>query len=260
MKRELRKELAEDKLVELKEIASKREKKKVEAIKIEAAGLSHIYKYTQEHDTGTISAFRLDYSRKENLTRSSILGGLLRKRGYTTIQVQGIYQYGDNGSIGKESSFFVVDRYDNGKLLKTLLELGVKFEQESISYADREQDFALYATNAEGYRIGEKIATFKGKKFGQTGVSYSAIRGRPFLWDNYKPTKIESSALSSIFKGRFTPTGALTRDVILCQFEESKLGSENIKSDTHLTDYVRDVKKNIPGSLIARFFIEDCKL
>lgn len=232
------------------------------ALKIEAAGLSHIYKYTQEHDTGTISAFRPEFSRGENLTRSSILGGLLRKRGYTTIQVQGIYQYedGDDELVGKESSFFVVDKHNNGRLLKTLIELGVKFEQESISYADKGQDFALYATNSKEYRTGEKMATFKGKKFGQAGVSYSAIRGRPFAWDNYKSTKIESSALSSICKGRFTPNGALTRDVLLYQFEENMLGAKNIKSDTHLTDYVKAMKKNLPDSLTARFFTEDCEL
>lgn len=228
------------------------------AIKIEAAGLSHIYKYTQEHDTGTISAFRPEYSRQENLTRSSILAGLLRKRGYTTIQVQGIYQY-EYGSTGKESSFFVVDRHDSGKLFKSLLELGSKFEQESISYADMGQDFALYATNSQ-YKLGTKMATFKGKKFGENGVSYSTIRGRPFAWDNYKETKIDTSIKSALYKGRFTPNGALTRDVILYQFMENVLGAENRKGNTPLTSYVKAMKKDKPNSIITKFFIEDCEL
>lgn len=173
--------------------------------------------------------------------------------------MQGVYEYED-GNKDKESSFFVVDRHDNGKLLKTLIELGIKFEQESISYADKGQDFALYATNSQDYKTGAKMATFNGKKFGQVGVSYSTIRGRPFAWNNYKQTKIESSALSAISKGRFTPNGALTRDVLLYQFKENVLGAENRKSDTHLTDYVKAMKKNLPNSLIAKFFIEECEL
>lgn len=228
------------------------------AIKIEAAGLSRIYQYTQEHDTGTISAFRPEYSRQENLTRSSILAGLLRKEGYTTIQVQGIYQYED-GSTGKESSFFVVDRHDRGNLFKSLLELGSKFEQESISYADRGQDFALYATNSQ-YKLGTKIAIFRGKKFGEKGVSYSTIRGRPFAWDNYKETKIDTSIKSALYKGRFTPNGALTRDIALKQLKRYVLGKENTKGYSHLTDYVRAMKEDDPTNPITKFFIEDCEL
>lgn len=79
------------------------------------------------------------------------------------------------------------------------------FNQDSIAYAEKGKDFALYCSsnNVEGYSIGQKMVTFKGTKYGTTEYTdvdeltgkevkvlseiFSKVRGRPFFFKNYTP-------------------------------------------------------------------------
>lgn len=158
---------------------------------IQSAGLSRILQHGKNYQSGTISAFRPNYTAKENQNRHKLLGKLLHNRGYYKCQIQGVFDEGDGNQV-KELSYFVWDSNNRDKLLDDLLDLGDKFEQHSITYADADSDYVLYSANpkSSGTATGATLATFKGTSFGDTkgSPSYSKIRGRPFMWDNYNET------------------------------------------------------------------------
>lgn len=178
---------------------------------IEGAGLSRIYKHTQEKWCGTISAFRAyregwselspdekldkgnmkDYkiSYAENMKRHKLLGGLLQNKGINIISVDGVYEEAGTGKKQKESSYFCFADFDFGKVL---VELGDKFEQDSITFAEPGGNFKLISSHDhyDGDKIvrkGELITTFNsGKNFGKDiSEFYSTIRGRPFSWGGW---------------------------------------------------------------------------
>ena len=226
---------------------------------IESAGLSRIWQYTQDYPCGTISAFRPDYTRKENKYRSSVLGGLLRNKGFSTILVMGHFKYPD-GKIDKENSYFVWDTRGNGKaLFKALLDLGEKFEQNSITFAEAGEDFKLYATNPDetGLPVGKPIATFKGTAFGDTkgSPSYSEIRGRPFLWDNYEEVsygKVEAMDFTKLKASLSVASATQRHHSIEALANKISKGADIVK----LVDGIKEQK----GTLLARFIINDCGL
>lgn len=162
--------------------------------KIEAAGLSRILQHSKDYQSGTISAFRPNYSAKENMSRHRILGQLLHNKGYNKCQIQGVFDEGNGTKPVTEISYFVWDTKNKGTILKDLIELGDKFEQHSITFAEANSDYRLIAANTKsaGVKSGTILATFKGTSFGDTkgSPSYSKIRGRPFMWDNYKEVSI----------------------------------------------------------------------
>ena len=164
------------------------------------SSLSRIYKHSKEHDTGTISAFRfatdcgdgIEYSKKDNLKRSSKLKAQLLKLGYGVTKVDGAYieNFGkSNAREVKEDSYLVVDIKDTGKLKENLINLGIEYEQDSITYSKPNGDYYLISSNTcpNGYpgngEIGKEIKLGK-SLFGKDGEFHSKIRGRPFVFES----------------------------------------------------------------------------
>ncbi|MGX3098527.1 hypothetical protein [Helicobacter sp. 23-1046] len=194
---------------------------------IQSAGLSRIYQHTQNYQCGSISAFRQyrdgwenesEMMRKnpkvikeykipynENKDRHKLLGGLLHKMGIDTIEIIGNYIEAGSGKLAKELSYFCFVDSQKFTLKECLIDLGDRFEQDSITYAKKGENFELVAshthTDSDGniWHKGDIIAEFdKGKLFGKTdGKIYSLIRGRPFQWAGWKPTKIQSCKKAS---------------------------------------------------------------
>lgn len=189
---------------------------------VQSAGLSRIWQHIQNCQCGSISAFRqyrngwehinkamqknpkvvkeykIPYN--ENVKRHKILGGLLLKCGINTIEIVGNYAEVNSGKVAKELSYFCFVDSQQFTLKECLIDLGDRFEQDSITYAQKGQNFKLIASHTHRdddgitWHKGDVMVEFnKGKLFGKTdGKIYSLIRGRPFQWAGWKPTKIQA--------------------------------------------------------------------
>lgn len=177
------------------------------------SSLSRVQKAYSEHDTGTITAFRYAHdcgegkvlTRKEKDGRNGILKSKLLKRGYGVTKVKGAWMENGDLEVG-ETSFFVVDLKDTGKLKKDLIKLGKQFEQDAITYAEKSGDYyAISSNKCPQARPGKgKIGVEQklGKpKFGKKGIDgFSRIGGRAFVFEehrivtkfDYPPTEIRS--------------------------------------------------------------------
>jgi len=193
----------------------------------EAAGLSRIVKHRNESNCVCISACRTYkdtftkeikekvtaetvkpyiMTKAENLARTAKLRAALKANSQLkTIELVGSYAEEISGVAMPEFSFFVWSDNLDYNLLGEAIKLGNMFNQDSIAYAEKGKDFALYCTsnNVEGYSIGQKMATFKGTKYGTTEYTdvdeltgkevkvlseiFSKVRGRPFFFKNYTP-------------------------------------------------------------------------
>lgn len=159
------------------------------------SSLSRVYQHTQEHDFGTITAFRYArdcgkgevYTKSENLQRNKSLLSKLQAKGYGVTAIKGSYieNYGSSNQkeVG-ENSFLVVDLKDKGSLRKDLLALGEEFEQDSIIFGKAGKAGVLIGTNKcpEGYPGYHKEAVQGGAVFGKDGQFLSRVRGRPFVF------------------------------------------------------------------------------
>lgn len=164
------------------------------------SSLSRVWRQTQEHDSGTISAYRSakecgegeKYAKVENKKRNNILASKLKIMGYGITKVKGTYieNYGSDNEIPvKEESFLVVDINDKGSLKRDLVELGDMFEQDSITFSKPSGEYYLISTNrcSNGYpgfgRIGVEKKLGK-SMFGEKGQFYSMVNGRPFIFES----------------------------------------------------------------------------
>lgn len=166
------------------------------------SSLSRVWRQTQKHDSGTITAFRDArdcnngdlYTRKEKEKQNAILRAKLLKKGYGITKVKGTYieNYNTpNAKEVKEDSYLVVDLENSGNLKKDLIKLGSEFEQDSITYQNNETGkYYLISTNKcpEGYpgsgKIGVEIKLGK-SLFGKDGEFHSKVNGRPFVFESF---------------------------------------------------------------------------
>jgi len=178
------------------------------------AGLARVWKHGQEHDTGAMTAFRNapkcgdgdPYTHKENQARNKSLKAKLKSMGYGVIAIEG--KYPEGGVVKKESSYFVIDQTDTGKLEADLKKLGKHFEQDSILFVPKGTAGYLVGTNTcsnNDLGMGKKLP-FDKIKLGHEGEYYtSLIRGRPFTNESiiYEFREvIYGSGYASIVNGR----------------------------------------------------------
>ena len=110
-----------------------------------------------------ISAYRSEFKPEENKQRHLQLGKDIQKMGYGFIMQDSGYQYQD-GTVANEQSYFVPTI-----TYKEAIDLGNRYDQESILYKDDQKGFILvYSTNfidSEGvpHHINDIAMTFKWK-------------------------------------------------------------------------------------------------
>jgi hypothetical protein len=140
-----------------------------------------------EHETGTITAYRADYTHKENQARNKSL--LLKLMDYrlqvTSVKGSYIQDYGtpEAQEVG-EHTFFVVDAEDRGNLKSILMKLGEAFQQDSILYIEKGGSPSyLIGTNhtAEypGYHNEIKLSQVS---YGSESEFMTKVKGRPFVF------------------------------------------------------------------------------
>lgn len=154
-------------------------------VRSELSSLSRLQSHSSKYDTGTISAFRDNYSLKQNLVRNKKLKLELESLGFGVTTIKGVGQ--EDGKAVEEWSFFVADVKNKGNLKDVLISLGVEFEQDSITFAKAGNNpYYLISTNKNprgtgGGKIGVEIKLGR-PNFGKDGEFFSKIRGRPFLF------------------------------------------------------------------------------
>ena len=164
------------------------------------SNLTRLRKSMLEHDTGTITAFRSAedcgkgpiITKKQNRARNMILLADIRKNKYVITKVKGRYieNYGSDNEIEVgEEVYFVNDLNDKGGLKKKLIELGEKFNQDSIMFIPKGATKGmLIGTNhcPNGHPGYHKIANLDHPIFGKKGEFMTKIRNRPFTLKQIK--------------------------------------------------------------------------
>jgi len=182
----------------------------------------------KEHESGTISAFRsardcnqgLEFSKSENKKNSKILKAKLLKAGFGVTKIDGTYienYKSDNEIEVKEESYLVINLKDDKNFKQKLIDFGSEFEQDSITYQNKDSDYYLISTNEceEGYpgfgKIGVEVKLGK-PIFGKDGEFHSKVNGRPFVFecvDDKQETLLKKS-ISEIRS--FTEFAKLTKE------------------------------------------------
>lgn len=153
------------------------------------SSLSRLWKKYQDCDSGTITAFRGEYSKKENLARNAELKAALLGAGYSVTSIDGVYieNYGSaNEKPVKEKSFIVFDHKKTGKLKGDLKRLGLRYDQDSITFNSvSDGNYYLIGTSKrkDSYPgFGKEIKLGK-PMFGKSGEFHSSVKGRPFVFE-----------------------------------------------------------------------------
>jgi hypothetical protein len=123
----------------------------------------------------------------------------------------------DNEIEVKEESYLVVNIKDKKNFKQKLIELGSEFEQDSVTYQNKDGVYYLISTNEceEGYpgvgKIGVEVKLGK-PIFGKDGEFHSKVNGRPFVFEDIYDRQ-ETLLKKSISEIRsFTEFAKLTKE------------------------------------------------
>jgi hypothetical protein len=160
---------------------------------INESSLSRIYQHSQNHDIGTITAFRdrrdcdgEKYTTSEKRKRNKSLKAKLANLRYSVTPAKGEYIENYNSPEAKsvkEDIFIVVDIEDRGTLKKDLRKLGQEFEQDSILYIPKggTAGFLIGTNNcSNGYPGMGSVIKLNNALFGKSGEFNTRVNGRPF--------------------------------------------------------------------------------
>lgn len=156
---------------------------------LQEKGLNRIYQSILQHDCGTITAFRNNYSLTDNKRRNVSLLARLHDKGFSVTAIDGGYieNYGtEKQNKVSESSFFVVDIHDTGYLKKILTSLGYDFEQDSIMFIPK------------GGRVAYLIGTSPYKAW--PGLGKEEIFNNKVFGDRSSATKKGSQPIDGFYK------------------------------------------------------------
>jgi hypothetical protein len=156
---------------------------------INEKSLSRLYRKFEEFPSGAITAFRGEFSSKENKARNKILISKLLTLGYDVVSVKGTY-IEDFGSESEhevsENSFIVTDRKGTiDTLEKNLSKLGHLFDQDSVLIIPPGSSPYLLGTSKRpnawpNFGKKESLGGFKGGKGKQF---FSRVKGRKFTFE-----------------------------------------------------------------------------
>lgn len=157
------------------------------------SSLSRIYQHSQNHDIGTITAFRdrrdcdgEKYTTAEKKKLNKSLKAKLANKRYSITPAKGEYieNYGSKEAKSvKEEIFIVVDINDSGNLKKDLRKLGEEFEQDSILFIPQgaTTGFLIGTNNCpNGYPSMGNVVKLQNALFGKGGEFNTRVNGRPF--------------------------------------------------------------------------------
>ena len=152
------------------------------------SSLSRLYKHMQEHDSGTITAYRSEYTPEQNKKRNYSLMAKISDKRYQITKVDGSYieNFGSDDAVEvKEKVFFVVDAQDKGTLENDLRQWGEEFDQDSIMFIPKgEATGTLIGTShrENAFPSYGEMKKFEHAVWGKQGQFMTKIRNRPFYF------------------------------------------------------------------------------
>ncbi len=176
------------------------------------SGLSRLYDHMMEHDSAILTAFRNEYSNKQNYKRNRELKAQLLSMGYGVTKVDGSYieNFETPQAIEvSEQSFFVSNRTSAPDFLNSIKSLGESYEQDSVLIIPRGASDAYLVGTREGNDFppfGEKISV-GGLKMGREAEFMSKVKGRPIVFkeelETYdKLTRNQKWAIKKMLEGK----------------------------------------------------------
>jgi len=180
---------------------------------INESGLSRVVNHMEQHDCGTITAFRSKegcgeegtkkYSKSDNKKRNRQLIAILQSLGYNTTAVDGSYveNFGTPNAIEvKEDVYFIVDVNDGGNLRKDLMRIGEQFDQDSIMFIPKGGESAeLIGTNhcTDAYPGYHNVQPYSSRSVGKPGQFMTKVKNRPFMFES---TFLDKTCNENYFK------------------------------------------------------------
>lgn len=145
---------------------------------INETSLSRIYEHMNNHDIAILTAFRNQnslckiknndpqdkvYNKQENLERNRELFNDLKSNNYSITKAKGSYveNYGNNIEANKpvtENSYLVVNIKDNPDFKNNIINLGIKYCQDSVLFKDKGNDeaYLIGTNNSQDIGYGKK--------------------------------------------------------------------------------------------------------
>lgn len=156
---------------------------------IDESSLSRVSAMMSTHDAGIMTAWRVGedcgkgkpITRSENESRNRELLATLKSRGYGVTTVRGTWAP-PTGKISKEDSYIIIDLKDSGKLERDIVNLGIKYEQDSVIFKPKGERAVLITTNSCDGRIGDRSVAGN-PKFGYDGEFRTQVGGRNFVFE-----------------------------------------------------------------------------
>lgn len=165
----------------------------LQEVNLKESSLSRILTKMDVYDCGILTAFRNNYSKKENLERNKKLLANIYYHRFDAIKVYGAYieNYDPNNKKDQkeviEESFFVIDSKKTGNLKKFLTLAGSAFLQDSIIFIPENTKKAiLIGTSPWGNASiwpekGQEIE-FSKMKIGTENEFMTKVKNKPFYF------------------------------------------------------------------------------
>lgn len=159
---------------------------------ISESSLSRLHSKMTSGIAGGITAYRSEYTKKENQQRNRSLVAKLMSLGYSVTAVRGSYieNYGsEDEKEVSEHSFIVAPRDEKGAetLERDLIALGQEFDQDSVLIIKNGKGELVGTSKRENawpsFGAREAVGGFKGGKAAQF---MSRVNDRPFVFEEYE--------------------------------------------------------------------------
>lgn len=163
------------------------------------SSIGRIYQHSKDSTIGMMTAFRSEFTLKENRKRNDELKSSIRSNGFGFVNLTG--HYPENGvSVVEESFLIISEAEDHGKLRGFLKASGHKWNQDSVLYKEPDKQAVLIGT-ADGLDKNGKprwpglgtVVTLGDWKPNRIGDMYSKLKGkgsRSFVFESvdYEPS------------------------------------------------------------------------
>lgn len=162
--------------------------------RLDESSLKRIKEHIENHECAIISGMRGKtgcgtgdpISRKENAIRVRNLVKAVQRSGahFLFTKVRGGYLENGINEVS-ESSLFLVDSKDTGRLRKFIIKLGMEFDQDAILWIEKGGDAWLVGTS----RCDNAYPSFNQEKaqgtlkIGKMGIFFTKVGGRPFIFE-----------------------------------------------------------------------------
>lgn len=165
--------------------------------------IEEIEHYLRNYDIATMSAFRNEYDRGENLARNAKMKNDLVKQGFKVLECPGSGYVEERTDTGEpkeviEDSFFVINikEIDSDKFRDIVHTIGNKYEQESVAVGDKSRvrlvdangaSFVIGGTDkVRSPNIGPFFTTYKGVRFEFVEPSESVTENADYMEGHFE--------------------------------------------------------------------------